>query len=84
MAKQTTPLVQKWGRNLRSRRTELGLTQAELAGRVGVQPQVISYWETGTRWPSPDATLLLTHLLGLDDGRDLFPLRWTDGAEVAA
>ena len=84
MPKQTTPLVQLWGRNLKARREDLGLTQDELAGLMRVTRQSVSNWESGNRFPSPDGQLLLTHLLGLDDGRDLFPLRWRDGAEVAA
>ncbi len=80
MPKTTTPLVMRWGSNLKARREDLGLTQDELAARMGVTRQSVSNWESGHRWPSPDGTLLLTHLLEVEDGRDLFPLRWLDGA----
>lgn len=36
------------GAHLRTRRRALGLSQAELAARLGVQQRTISEWETGT------------------------------------
>jgi transcriptional regulator with XRE-family HTH domain len=35
------------GRRIAARRTELGLTQAQLAERVGLARQTVSMWETG-------------------------------------
>lgn len=35
------------GANLRIRRRALGLTQTELAARLGVQQRTVSEWETG-------------------------------------
>ncbi len=40
---------------VRENRKRLGLTQEELAGRLGVSPQTVSYWENGGY---PDITML--------------------------
>ena len=40
------------GRRIRERRKALGLTQAELAGEVGVTKAAIYYYETGMKTPS--------------------------------
>ena len=37
--------------NLRARRTAAGLTQAELAEKLGLRPQTVSKWETGVCAP---------------------------------
>lgn len=44
------------GATLQSRRRELGLTQEQLAGAVGVSPPAVSKWETGRSLP--DISLL--------------------------
>ncbi len=46
------------------RRTK-GLTQAELAGRVGVGLSAVKAWENGRRRPSPLAITRLYKALGL-------------------
>lgn len=38
----------------RSARIILGLTQAQLAERLGVEPSTVSRWETGKIYPGPD------------------------------
>jgi transcriptional regulator with XRE-family HTH domain len=38
-------------KRLKIRRIEVGLTQAELAGKVGVKPNAISCYEMGVRFP---------------------------------
>lgn len=40
-------------------RAHLGVTQAELAARIGTRQQTISEWETGTRAPRRMARRLL-------------------------
>ena len=43
------------GATVRARRTELGLTQAELAHRVGVSPETVWRWELGKSRPRRQA-----------------------------
>lgn len=40
------------GAQIKDLRTKLGLTQEELAGRLGVSPTTIMNWETGRHVPS--------------------------------
>ncbi|MCA9563061.1 MAG: helix-turn-helix transcriptional regulator, partial [Myxococcales bacterium] len=49
--------------NLREKRTELGLTQAELAERVGVSRQALNGIESGRQVPSTALTLQLARAL---------------------
>lgn len=51
------------GTLLREKRKAAGLTQIELAERVGVTQTAISYWETGRRRPGVDDALLLAEAL---------------------
>lgn len=44
------------GEYLRKRRQELELTQKELGTRLGIAPNLITYWEKGQRQP-PDSIL---------------------------
>ena len=53
------------------RRKELGMTQSDLAQRVGVQPNYIVYLEKGERKPSDRTVLRMADALGLDRG-DLY------------
>lgn len=39
---------------IRERRRALGLTQEDLAGRLGVDRSAVAYWETGARTPTTD------------------------------
>lgn len=50
---------------LRSRREELGLTQAHLASRLGVSQPTIHRWETGENEPNGRALARLMKLLRL-------------------
>lgn len=45
-------------------RTELGMSQAEFAERMGVRQATISDWETGKQSPSPMARRLLDRIAG--------------------
>lgn len=51
---------------LQARREALGLSQAELAQRLGVSQAIISAWENGTRSPR-DPVDILTELAELAD-----------------
>lgn len=48
-----------FGRWLRERRTELGMTQQQLAGKMFVSIALVSYWENGRRMPD---VAMLSHL----------------------
>ena len=43
-----------------------GLTQAQLADKVGVAAQHIGRWERGERKPKIDALMRIAHALGCD------------------
>lgn len=67
------------GMKLRKLRTEYKMTQQQLADRIGVAKSVVSYYETGDRFPSNDVLIKLTsifhvssdYLLGIDSHRTL-------------
>ncbi len=51
-------------RSLRTRRLELGLTQAQVAARAGVSRQLVAAVEAGRNAPAVDAALGLARVLG--------------------
>ena len=55
-------------------RGRTGLTQRELADRVGISPRALQMWEAGATYPSAAALQSLIHALleahGLDSGRE--------------
>ena len=51
---------------LRVRREEVGLSQAQLAARIGVGQQAVSRWERGEAVPRPARVLALADALNLD------------------
>ena len=51
-----------FGEKLKSLRTEMGLTQAELAKKLNVTTSVISYYESQTRTPSPEILIKLADI----------------------
>ena len=53
---------------MRELREKAGLTQGELAERLGVTQSTITYWETGKCYPRPDKLLKLEELLGVPAG----------------
>jgi transcriptional regulator with XRE-family HTH domain len=57
------------GKTLRRRRDELGISQSDLARRLGVQQQTVSRWESGGSLPRPVRILQLAAELevGHDD-----------------
>jgi len=70
-----------FGNMLKELRRKAGMTQKELAGKVGVTKSVISYYELSERSPSPEMLMKLAsvfhvstdYLLGIDkqDALDL-------------
>ena len=64
----------EFGNRLKALRTQTGLTQQQLAQRVGVTKSVISFYELSERAPSPDVLVRLAdifkvstdYLLGVD------------------
>lgn len=72
------------GSTVRHYRKELGLTQAQLAGKVGVSVQAVSKWETGAGFPDISQIVPLTRALGIstdkllsfNDRREDFEKRW--------
>jgi DNA-binding transcriptional regulator YiaG len=50
------------GNEIAALRRQLGLTQEELAERVGVNRTAVSLWESGDRNPSGPAQMLLGQL----------------------
>ncbi len=53
------------GENIKKYRKELGLTQAELAEKLYVEPQTISFWENGKRQPDIDTLVLLAEIFNV-------------------
>jgi len=54
--------------NIRTRRAELGLTQHQLAQRLGVDSQYVSRWERAQVLPSQTNLAALSLALGCDLG----------------
>ncbi|MCK6574858.1 helix-turn-helix transcriptional regulator [Myxococcota bacterium] len=63
--------TETFGTMVLRRRKELGLTQSDVAQRVGVQPNYIVYLEKGERKPSDRTVLRMADALGIDRG-DLY------------
>lgn len=61
-----------FGSVLKERRRHLGMTQAQVAGRVGCRPNYIGYLESGARRPSQKLLFRLAKALGLDAGELFF------------
>jgi transcriptional regulator with XRE-family HTH domain len=93
LATRETATQRHWtcGRRLRERRHALGLTQAELVGRLGGDPAItnrsISTWENGRGldfgWLPELAVALdcsVTYLLGMTDD----PQRWEPAPDAVA
>lgn len=57
-------IMESQGSNLRARRQQCGLTQAELAQRTGVSRQLIAAVEAGHNSPAVDAALRIARALG--------------------
>jgi len=51
-------------RSIKERRIAAGLTQTELAEKIGVSQATVGMWETGNRTPRASKLLELSKLLG--------------------
>jgi transcriptional regulator with XRE-family HTH domain len=64
---KSTPSKQPFGIRLRERRTQIGLTQRELAGKVGLSPGAIGRMESEAKYVSARPTIIaLAHALACD------------------
>ena len=52
----------EFGKKLKSLRTGKNLTQQQLADRLGVAKSIISYYESGDRYPSYDVLIKIAHI----------------------
>lgn len=83
-----------FGKKLKQLRTQAGLTQLQLAERIGVTKSVISFYELQERSPSPDVLIKLSrifhvstdYLLGLERNNtiDVSGLKESDVALLRA
>ncbi|MFD5947270.1 Scr1 family TA system antitoxin-like transcriptional regulator [Streptomyces collinus] len=68
---------QKYGEEMRLRRTAAHLTQEELGDQVVCSPTLISHLEAGRRLPKPDDAQRIDRALGTDG----FFARWLEDLE---
>lgn len=69
------------GENMAALRLRRGMTQKELARRLGVSPSTVGMYEQGRRRPGPEMLLKLAAVLGTDVNGLLAPTA-TEGAET--
>lgn len=62
----------KVNHNLKLHRIKAGLTQFELAKRLGVKERVITFWETGRREPHIDQAVEIARILEAEP-KEIFP-----------
>ena len=79
-----------FGASLKRLRMAEGLTQQQLAARIGVTKSVISYYELQERYPSPDVLMKLAavfhvstdSLLGIEHG-EMLDLSGLEAEDIA-
>jgi transcriptional regulator with XRE-family HTH domain len=59
------PLHQNLGERIRTARSQIGLTQAELAKKLGVSAGAVGQWETGMAAPATERLAALAELLSI-------------------
>jgi len=62
----------KIGHNLKLYRIKAGLTQLELAKRLGVKERVVCFWETGRSEPHIEQAVDIARVLGAEQ-EEIFP-----------
>lgn len=65
-----------WGRAIRTARAWAGVTQEELAQRVGVRQETVSGWETGVQSPQIQKIGLIGSACGVSTA---VLVRWAEG-----
>src|SRR4051812_6027535 len=80
MAADVIPL----GAQLRQRRKELGLTQAQVARNLDVARTAYRLWEIDAARPAPDRWRLIAQWLGVSMTAILFASRLIDESEASA
>ena len=68
-----------FGNTLKELRLQAGLTQSQLASQIGVTKSAVSYYEIGSRIPSPEILVKLSsvlhvsadYLLGIEKTRNI-------------
>lgn len=50
-----------FGETLKKLRTNKNLTQSQLGEKIGVAKSVVSYYENGDRYPSPEILIKIAH-----------------------
>ena len=55
----------EFGERLRNLRKQKNLTQKQLASLIGVKNSIISFYEVGDRFPSPEMLIKLSRVLGV-------------------
>ena len=55
----------EFGERLRALRKQKNLTQKQLAAMIGVKNSIISFYEVGDRFPSPEILIKLSRALGV-------------------
>lgn len=69
----------EFGQRLKKLRKQRGMTQKQLADLIGVQNSIISFYEVGDRFPSPEIIIKLAaifhtstdYLLGVERNRTI-------------
>lgn len=67
---------------IREARERAGLSQAELARRLGTRQPVVARWEAGARTPSFDTVVRAVRACGLDLSFDLYTYDYDDDLAI--
>lgn len=79
--KQSAPKLNKVGEKLAYYLSVKGLSQRQLAEKLGITQQCISRWILGNREPSLDDVILMCHILG-EEPTELLGYNDIDKAEL--
>ena len=66
---------QTFSKNLRAKRKEMGMSQKQLAFKIGFSEKTVSKWESGKAMPSLEVFAQLCNILGWDSREALNPNR---------
>jgi DNA-binding XRE family transcriptional regulator len=74
------PIATAWGSVLKASRCASGLTQVQLAQRLGIHQTTVSQIERGLLVPSPQLQRVIANVCELDDGTLVRLVRGGDAA----